>query len=415
MSGNRRDPQRQAPPGGRPAASPARAFAHALSLFRAGRLEQAELACRTLAAGWPEESQIHRLLGMVRQSRGAVAEACRHFARATRLAPADADAWSDYGQALTQNGEVAEAAAALRRAVELAPDNALAAHNLGIALSASGQLGEAEAAFRQALALDPRIGGARFHLAHLVYERDRAEAARLLGEASQAMPRFPLARLQLAAVLAETGRPDLAEAQRREALARAPELQATAESHAYFDERGIRRFGSRFTLLRHALENAPAAGLVLEFGVRWGVSARFLAARVERLDGFDSFEGLPEEWLPGEGKGSYSTGGARPALPDNVHLHPGWFEDTLPAFLAAHPEPVRLVHVDCDLYSSTATVLGHLADRLRSGTVIVFDEYHSYPGWREHEYRAFQEFARRRRYTYLGFNLFGRQAAVRLA
>ena len=33
---------------------------------------------------------------------------------------------------------------------------------------------------------------------------------------------------------------------------------------------------------------------------------------------------------------------------------PGFYNESLAPFLAAHPGPVRLLHVDCDLYSSPA-------------------------------------------------------------
>jgi hypothetical protein len=106
--------------------------------------------------------------------------------------------------------------------------------------------------------------------------------------------------------------------------------------------------------------------------------------------GFDSFEGLPENWRSGFGKGHFAH--SKPDVPANVHLIKGWFSESLPPFLAVHGGSVALLHVDCDLYSSTSTILGLLADRIVSGTVIVFDEYWNYPGWRELEHRAFQEF-----------------------
>ena len=53
---------------------------------------------------------------------------------------------------------------------------------------------------------------------------------------------------------------------------------------------------------------------------------------------------------------------------------------------------MAFLHVDCDLYSSASFVLTQLKDRIQPGTVIVFDEYFNYPGWRKHEHRAFVEF-----------------------
>jgi hypothetical protein len=60
--------------------------------------------------------------------------------------------------------------------------------------------------------------------------------------------------------------------------------------------------------------------------------------------------------------------------------------------LAGAEAPVALLHIDSDLYSSAHTVLFGLAPRLRAGSTIVFDEFLNYPGWRQHEYRAFTEF-----------------------
>ena len=145
-------------------------------------------------------------------------------------------------------------------------------------------------------------------------------------------------------------------------------------------------------LLEHALREAMQAGLVLEFGVRRGASLRHLAA-IARQDvhGFDSFEGLPEAW-GSAGPGLLSTASQLPGVPANAHLHPGWFQETLPPFLSAHPGHVRFVNIDSDLYSSARTVLFALAPRLVDGSVVVFDELIGNPSWKEDEFKALAEF-----------------------
>lgn len=154
----------------------------------------------------------------------------------------------------------------------------------------------------------------------------------------------------------------------------------------------LRLFGLSLTLLRWAVEQARQPGLVLEFGVRRGNSLAAIAARAgQEVHGFDSFEGLPEAWS-GTTAGVLSTGRELPASRDNVRLHAGWFEQTLPGFLATHPGPVRFANIDCDIYSSTRTVLTALADRIRPGTLLVFDEFIGNRSWRDDEYRAFHEF-----------------------
>ncbi|MGE5547172.1 MAG: class I SAM-dependent methyltransferase [Solirubrobacterales bacterium] len=145
-------------------------------------------------------------------------------------------------------------------------------------------------------------------------------------------------------------------------------------------------------VLRAALAMATGGGMVLEFGVRWGTSVNVLAASAgQEVHGFDSFEGLPEDW-GAERAGVLSTGRALPPVAATVTLHPGWFEDTLPPFLAAHPGPVRLVNIDSDVYSSARTVLTALKERIRPGTILVFDEFIGNRTWAEDEYRAFMEF-----------------------
>jgi hypothetical protein len=50
------------------------------------------------------------------------------------------------------------------------------------------------------------------------------------------------------------------------------------------------------------------------------------------------------------------------------------------------------MHLDADVYSSTKSVFDILGDRIVEGTVIQFDEFFNYPGWKNGEYRAFKEF-----------------------
>jgi hypothetical protein len=130
-------------------------------------------------------------------------------------------------------------------------------------------------------------------------------------------------------------------------------------------------------------------GLALEFGVAEGGTLRVLAsARPSQTYGFDSFDGLPEHWREGFTRGRFAC--SPPDVP-GAELVVGLFEDTLPAWLARHHvADIGLVHIDCDLYSSTATVLDHM-HHLESGTVIVFDELTGYPGWEQHEHRALLE------------------------
>jgi hypothetical protein len=142
---------------------------------------------------------------------------------------------------------------------------------------------------------------------------------------------------------------------------------------------------------KHAIDCAIPGGLYMEFGVADGYSLECLRKRLDlkiRLYGFDSFEGLPEEWN-GFPKGTFKTH-IRVRLP-NTELVEGRFEDTVPQFVKDHPEHVSFMNIDCDLYSSTKTVLDGFRDRIVDGTVAVFDELFGYDGYEKYEYKALQE------------------------
>lgn len=147
-------------------------------------------------------------------------------------------------------------------------------------------------------------------------------------------------------------------------------------------------------LLKRSMAESPSEGLVLEFGVATGGTISTLARATERtVYGFDSFEGLPEHWNETNPKGSFDMGGELPSgMPDNVELVTGWFNETLPGFLGRVPGNVAFLHIDCDLYSSTKTVLDALTSRIKDGTVIVFNEFWDYPEASDHEAKAFSEF-----------------------
>jgi predicted O-methyltransferase YrrM len=170
-------------------------------------------------------------------------------------------------------------------------------------------------------------------------------------------------------------------------------LKAAYESAEYYEQHLIKTpaFASDLDLLSAAVRVSNPDGLFLEFGVASGRTISHIAkSRSGPVYGFDSFEGLPEDWRSGFSKGAFA--GDLPPVPGNVTLIKGWFNQTLPAFLAAHQGDVALLHVDCDLYSSTKCIFDLLAGRLKSGTVIVFDEFWNYPAWRQHEIKAFDEF-----------------------
>ena len=167
-------------------------------------------------------------------------------------------------------------------------------------------------------------------------------------------------------------------------------------------------FDSQRELIEFALTETKIEGHYLEFGVYTGGTIRFIASRRPKhtIHGFDSFEGLPEAWGGFNlSRSAFDVRGKLPRVPDNVRLHRGWFEESLPPWLKENSGQAAFLHIDCDLYSSTVTILNLLSDRIVPGTVILFDEYFNFPNWENHEFKAFKEFVAKKavKYTYLGF------------
>lgn len=158
-------------------------------------------------------------------------------------------------------------------------------------------------------------------------------------------------------------------------------------------EPAVRR-SSRYELFDFLADKiAEREVLYLEFGVHRGASMRYWSRLLKhpgsRLDGFDSFLGLPHDWsLEGHPRGYFSTGGKAPEIIDpRVRFFSGWFEETLPRY-DWPPHDVLVAMFDADLYASTATVLHHVRKRLVPGSYLYFDQFHH----RCDELRAFAEF-----------------------
>ena len=143
-----------------------------------------------------------------------------------------------------------------------------------------------------------------------------------------------------------------------------------------------------------------------EFGAFSGYTSKLIAMRMKlfefndaSLHVFDSFEGLPE--VSGDASSSYEVSkgiwskGAMGALPKGIHQYiqkelakilshehvdvvKGFFEQTVTKhFREKACKKARLVHVDCDLYTSSKCALTALFenDLVQDGTVFIFDDW----------------------------------------
>ncbi len=155
-------------------------------------------------------------------------------------------------------------------------------------------------------------------------------------------------------------------------------------------ERRVRDRFAVFDAVAEKVQNKKV--LYLEFGVFKGVSMRFWSSALKhpetKLHGFDSFEGLPEDFDVVYTKATHDVKGEIPQIDDTrVQFFKGWFDEVLPTYQLPKHE-VLVITLDADLYSSTIYVLRYLRPFITPGTYIYFDDF-SRP---DHEPRAFHEF-----------------------
>ncbi len=159
-----------------------------------------------------------------------------------------------------------------------------------------------------------------------------------------------------------------------------------------------------------AFINRPIEGYYMEFGccgantfrMAWDIFSPqfkwdFLA--------FDSFEGFPEiqkideQEIWKKGKSKMELENFKSTIEkhgvERTRIFPGFYEDSLTPALQSEllVKKAAVIYVDCDLYTSTVTVLNWVLPFLQKGTVIAFDEWNAYWGDpAKGERKAFAEF-----------------------
>ena len=131
---------------------------------------------------------------------------------------------------------------------------------------------------------------------------------------------------------------------------------------------------------------------------------------IRMVYGFDSFEGLQSgEGHPRWDTGLFSTNHSfHPTIPEGADVTPEAVLSFFSHYGLQIPiiqegcfdqldldgvSQVALVHIDCDLYSSTKVALELIKDKLQVGSLIYFDDWFLYRGRRDKgERRAFSEF-----------------------
>jgi hypothetical protein len=140
---------------------------------QAGRLDEAEIILRRVAAEAGDHPPALHLMGIVAFKRDRIAEAAQLMERSIALAPMEALYYRNICEVYRILGRLDEALVAGKRAASLAPNDVHCHHNLGVLHYHRLELDEAVAAGERAIALDPNFAGAHFGI---------AEASLLRGE-----------------------------------------------------------------------------------------------------------------------------------------------------------------------------------------------------------------------------------------
>lgn len=168
-----------------------------------------------------------------------------------------------------------------------------------------------------------------------------------------------------------------------------------------FQPQGHYEATQRFEFLRQAACAQSFNGIggdYAEFGCWSATTFRMAYAclrryrHAARLWAFDSFEGLPAQTGPEDEHRKWQPGAYRFSVDEFVRacdeqkipaadysIVKGFYETTIgdaPAGTAGLPDDICIAYVDCDLYSSTRTVLQFLEPRLKHGMIIALDDYY---------------------------------------
>ena len=193
----------------------------------------------------------------------------------------------------------------------------------------------------------------------------------------------------------------------------ATQNRASQDTIDYFELKNKpQQFYSSRANREEAMRQAGLDGFVAEYGVYKGKSlkqiCRYFTGNL--VYAFDSFKGLPHNgcWGGNYRQNQFNLKGNIPwrlkhFKPKNAKLIVGLFEITTKT--VDYGDMIcKFAHIVCDVYDSTVIALKHLQPHIKKGTVIVFDEYCDYWGWKEGEWKAWQEFTKTNqvKYSYIG-------------
>ena len=347
-----------------------------INLHSQGQFNKASSKASQLLLEFPGSAELYNFIGSTNKSLGKLEEALVSYTKALSIKPNYAQAYYNMGNALAEKGDMEKARTAYKKAIEYKHDYAKAMWNLS---GTAENISEAKSWIQKCLSFDPDYEEAKLTFCALEYYQGDKTSFNLMMESH--LRNHPYMR-SFSWVF---GLPQL------------PEL-----------------FFHRWALFDRMAELSKKDRPFYEFGVWRGESFKYLIKTFKTGFGFDTFEGLPEDW-DNEKAGTYSSDGNVPKIKGGKFIV-GKFEDTLPGFFVEERPMASIINFDADLYSSTICALNYAKPVIDKHTILIFDEFIMNRNWEEDEYKALEEFCMNNHYTYdvIAISFFTKQVAVKI-
>jgi len=357
-----------------------------------------------------DQAEAYKKLGNLLLKQKKLQEAIIIYNKALAIKPDYVEAYSNIGLALTGQGRLQEAIEAYHKALAIKPDFAQAYNNMGTTLQQTGKLEEAIEAYNKALVIKPDYAEAFWNLSGTA--KKICESKKWLKLCLEANPSHLKAKLTLSALQFYNGDKSSFNILVQSSLKDHPLMRSFAWAFELPDLPEL--YFHRWALFDRMIALSKKERPFYEFGVWRGEAFQHLISTFKKGYGFDTFEGIPEDWHD-QKAGTYSSNENIPQIEGGEFIV-GKFEDTLPGFFSEPRPKASIINFDADLYSSTICALNFSEPVIDKHTILIFDEFIINKNWEQDEYKALNEFCLNNNYTYevLAVSFFTKQVAVRL-
>ena len=381
-----------------------------INLLNQGRLQEATEQIHSLMQQFPSSSILHNIRGAAFKQLGRLDASIEAYQQALTIDPNNAEAYNNMGLTLKSQGRLEEAIKFFNKALAINPNFDKAYNNIGLTLLDQGKLEEAIKCYKKAISINTDFSDAFWNLSGTA--ENICESQKWLKLCLEIDPSHFKAKLTLSALQFYEGDQTNFDILRHSPLKNHPLMRSF--TWAFELPNLPELYFHRWALFDRMIEHSKRDRPFYEYGVWRGEAFQYLIKTFKRGYGFDTFQGIPEDWH-GEKAGAYSSEGNIPQIEGGEFIV-GKFEDTLPGFFSKPRPNASIINFDADLYSSTICALNFSKPIIDKHTILIFDEFITNKNWEQDEYKALNEFCFNNNFTYevLAISFFTKQVAVRL-